>query len=79
MARSAASGMALGAGRLRIYRDFPAGSNGHEHCAQPSIGIDEHDTGIPFVSSTFRTIDVVDVADLTFLAKATVHTTCGGR
>ena len=43
-------GNGLEAGRQRFTGNSPAGNG---HCAQPSIGIDEHDTGIPSVSSTF--------------------------
>ena len=44
------------------------------HCAQSSIGIDEHHTGNRAEVVNVRTIDVADIADVIFLAKATVHT-----
>ena len=40
--------------------------------AQPSIGIDEHESGRP--GGNRRTEDVVDMAPVTYLAKNTVHT-----
>src|SRR5882724_6692165 len=67
------SGMGNGLGLdARGFTGIPAGSNGH--CAQPSIGIDEHDPGNPVRVVNVRTIDVADIADASFLAKATVHT-----
>ena len=42
--------------------------------AQSSIGIDQHEPSYPAHVVNVRTIDVLDIADVIFLAKATVHT-----
>ena len=43
-------------------------------CAQPSIRIDEDETRDAACIINGRTVDVVDIAPVTYLAKTTVHT-----
>src|SRR5262249_1500864 len=75
--RGFGNGLGLDAGRftgISAARSRSRSSSIKRHGAQPSIGIDAHQTGNRAEVVNVRTIDVADIADFVFLAKATVHT-----
>jgi len=57
---------------LRVGKKIPPGRSIDGERAQPSIGIDKHDSGRP--GGNRRTEDVVDKAPVTYLPKNTVDT-----